>query len=194
MFVSHDIDEAVKMADKIAIFRGGRLVQYDTPDDILAHPKNEFVENFVGDDRALKRLRLVQVSHVMEPRPPHVQPGDSLQTALQRMEQHGYSHAILMVNDRKQPVGYVAKSICQTLQGYCGEHYIGLKACVKPQDDLRKVASLMFNHDATWLPCVDENGVLAGQVTQRGITHHLGATYRKSSLDDAFSPAAPVSA
>ncbi|NMS07609.1 ATP-binding cassette domain-containing protein, partial [Vibrio parahaemolyticus] len=43
MFVSHDIDEAVKMADRIAIFRDGHLVQYDTPDDLLAHPKDNFV-------------------------------------------------------------------------------------------------------------------------------------------------------
>lgn len=62
MFVSHDIDEAVKMANRIAIFRDGKLVQYDTPDDLLAHPKNDFVSSFVGDDRALKRLRLVKVN------------------------------------------------------------------------------------------------------------------------------------
>ncbi len=60
MFVSHDIDEAVKMADRIAIFRDGRLVQYDTPDNILAHPANSFVSDFVGGDRTLKRLQLAQ--------------------------------------------------------------------------------------------------------------------------------------
>ncbi|WP_084332577.1 ABC transporter ATP-binding protein [Marinobacterium jannaschii] len=58
MFVSHDIDEAVKMADKIAIFSQGELLQFDSPDRILANPINEFVENFVGADRAIKRLRL----------------------------------------------------------------------------------------------------------------------------------------
>src|SRR5438045_109905 len=62
VFVSHDIDEAVKMASRIAIFREGRLVQYDTPDNILAHPLNAFIAEFVGSDRTLKRLRLIKVA------------------------------------------------------------------------------------------------------------------------------------
>ena len=60
VFVSHDIDEAVKMATRIAIFREGRLIQYDTPDNILAHPLDAFVAEFVGTDRTLKRLRLIE--------------------------------------------------------------------------------------------------------------------------------------
>ncbi|MDZ7809606.1 MAG: hypothetical protein U5L11_04870 [Arhodomonas sp.] len=66
LFVSHDIDEAIKMGDRIAIFQEGRLVQYERPDDLLAHPKNDFVESFFGEDRALKRMQLVRVRDVME--------------------------------------------------------------------------------------------------------------------------------
>ena len=65
LFVSHDIDEAVKMADRIAIFRAGRLVQYAAPDAMLAHPADDFVASFVGSDRTLKRLRLIRVLEVM---------------------------------------------------------------------------------------------------------------------------------
>jgi len=65
LFVSHDIDEAVKMADRIAIFRAGRLVQYAAPDAMLAHPADDFVASFVGSDRTLKRLRLIRVREVM---------------------------------------------------------------------------------------------------------------------------------
>jgi osmoprotectant transport system ATP-binding protein len=65
LFVSHDIDEAVKMADRIAIFRLGRLEQYAAPDELLARPANDFVAGFVGSDRTLKRLRRIQVSEVM---------------------------------------------------------------------------------------------------------------------------------
>jgi osmoprotectant transport system ATP-binding protein len=56
VFVTHDIDEAIKMGNRIAIMRDGELVQYDTPDRILASPANEFVADFVGADRGLKRL------------------------------------------------------------------------------------------------------------------------------------------
>ena len=56
VFVTHDIDEALKMGTRIAILRAGRLVQFDRPETILAHPADAFVETFVGNDRALKRL------------------------------------------------------------------------------------------------------------------------------------------
>ena len=59
VFVTHDIDEAIKVGDRIAILReGGRLAQYDTPQQILEHPVDEFVAEFVGADRALKALAL----------------------------------------------------------------------------------------------------------------------------------------
>jgi osmoprotectant transport system ATP-binding protein len=62
VFVTHDIDEAVKMGDRIAILQvGGRLAQYDRPENILAEPANDFVADFVGRDRALKRLRITPI-------------------------------------------------------------------------------------------------------------------------------------
>lgn len=65
VFVTHDIDEAIKMGDRIAILReGGVLVQYDTPREILTHPADEFVAQFVGADRGLKRLALTKVAEL----------------------------------------------------------------------------------------------------------------------------------
>jgi osmoprotectant transport system ATP-binding protein len=65
IFVTHDIDEAIQMGDRIAILReGGVLVQYDTPDAILAHPADDFVAKFIGEDRALRRLALKRLSDV----------------------------------------------------------------------------------------------------------------------------------
>jgi osmoprotectant transport system ATP-binding protein len=88
LFVSHDIDEAVKMADRIAIFRAGRLEQYAAPDELLGRPANEFVASFVGSDRTLKRLRRISVSevvngagggdHTTAPHAPAVSPTDDL--------------------------------------------------------------------------------------------------------------------
>ena len=65
VFVTHDIDEAIKMGDKIAILReGGQLAQYDTPANILTDPADDFVAEFVGADRALKRLGLSTLAEV----------------------------------------------------------------------------------------------------------------------------------
>jgi osmoprotectant transport system ATP-binding protein len=97
LFVSHDIDEAVKMADRIAIFRAGRLVQFAAPDAMLAHPADEFVAGFVGSDRTLKRLRLIRVREVMvaasgEARAaasPAVSPDDDLRRVAALFLEHG---------------------------------------------------------------------------------------------------------
>jgi len=67
VMVTHDIDEAVRLGDRIAIMRDGKIVQYDTPDTILSRPADSFVENFVGADRALKRLSLFSAESVMTP-------------------------------------------------------------------------------------------------------------------------------
>lgn len=185
MFVSHDIDEAVKMADRIAIFRDGKLVQYDTPDDLLSHPANDFVKGFVGRDRALKRLKLVTVSEVLEPEATVVTSEDLMTTALERMDEAGYERAIIVVDAEQRPVGYVSRSVAKTTRGKCGQHSYNLRTVVRPDDDLRTVASKMFTHDVTWLPCVSDQGKLTGVVTQRGITHYLGATYKSSRTIDA---------
>ncbi|MBZ3694291.1 ABC transporter ATP-binding protein [Phyllobacterium calauticae] len=65
VLVTHDLDEAIRLGDRIAIMKSGRIVQYDTPDAILSHPADAFVENFVGIDRAIKRLSLFTVSDAM---------------------------------------------------------------------------------------------------------------------------------
>ena len=67
VFVTHDIDEALKVGDRIAILRDGALVQYNTPEAILARPADNFVESFVGADRALRRLALIRVDAALEP-------------------------------------------------------------------------------------------------------------------------------
>ncbi|CAD5108268.1 ABC transporter ATP-binding protein [Zestomonas carbonaria] len=182
LFVSHDIDEAVKMADRIAIFDAGKLVQFASPDHVLAHPANKFVEDFVGSDRTLKRLRLVKVKDVMMASGPTVRPEDDLKHALRLMESRDHM-AITMVDRNGRPIGSVYRSLALAKQGTCGDHHYGLRAIVNIDDDLRTVAALMFRHDTTWIPCVDDQGVFRGEVSQRGVTHYLGATYRR--VEDA---------
>jgi len=70
IFVTHDIDEAIRMGDLIAILRDGSLVQCDPPERLLAAPKNQFIADFVGADRALKRLALVTAGMAADPTPP----------------------------------------------------------------------------------------------------------------------------
>jgi osmoprotectant transport system ATP-binding protein len=108
LFVTHDINEALKMGDKIAVFDVGELVQYGTPREILENPANGFVREFIGDNRALKELQITNVEEIMRPATVgretqaaavdggtdaeavsvadiHVSPSDSAEVALSRM-------------------------------------------------------------------------------------------------------------
>jgi osmoprotectant transport system ATP-binding protein len=95
VFVTHDIDEAVKLGDRIAIMREGRLVQFDTPERVLAYPADDFVAGFVGAERALKRLSLAPVREALDPADGATIAGatvpvdSSLRTALARIIEFG---------------------------------------------------------------------------------------------------------
>jgi osmoprotectant transport system ATP-binding protein len=180
MFVSHDIDEAVKMADKVAIFRAGKLEQFDSPDNILAHPINEFIADFVGTDRTLKRLRLVKVSAAIDPSAPSVAVHDELGRAASLMAEHGQEF-IVIVDPAGRPHGYLRLDVCRERSGTAVEHGARLPATVRLEDDLRTAVSLMFMHGTGWLACVDADGNFAGFVTRQGITRLLGRTYRDAS-------------
>ena len=177
VFVSHDIDEAVKMASRIAIFRDGKLIQYDTPDNILAHPLDAFVSEFVGSDRTLKRLRLIKVADAMMADPPRVRAEDSLDTAARLMGEHGHV-SIVMVGPRGRARGVVKIETAREAKGSVAEHQEALPGVVNVKEDLRSAVSQMFTHGVTWLACVDDDGFYKGYITQRGITQMLGATYR----------------
>jgi osmoprotectant transport system ATP-binding protein len=114
IFVTHDIDEAIRMGDRICILRqGGKLAQYDTPSAILAAPADEFVADFVGADRGLKRLGLVTLDEIdllPEPAPngdrrPEAPPGMTLRDALSLMLTEGSSD--LVVRDDGGVRGYL---------------------------------------------------------------------------------------
>jgi osmoprotectant transport system ATP-binding protein len=87
VFVTHDIDEAIKMADRIAILnRGGIIEQYAPPEEILRSPANDFVKQFVGAERGLKRLALIKVADIDVERGPVVSPSTSVDEARRTME------------------------------------------------------------------------------------------------------------
>ncbi|WP_421709685.1 ABC transporter ATP-binding protein [Algihabitans sp.] len=178
MFVSHDLDEAVKMADRIAIFREGRLEQFDSPDAILSRPATPFVEEFLGTDRVLKRLRLIKIADAMRRDPPRVTAQDTLQTAIQRMEENGHS-AIVMVGPRGRPRGLVTLDDARRQRGSVGEHHTPVPKTIVENDDLRAAVSTMFAGDIPLLPCVDADGIYVGLLSQSAISNILA----QDSLD-----------
>jgi osmoprotectant transport system ATP-binding protein len=105
IFVTHDIDEAILLGDRVAILRdGGVLVQYDTPEELLARPADEFVARFVGADRGLKRLSLTRLGELqLEPADavtgPVLDSDTTLRDALSAMLNDGSRAVLVEVGD-----------------------------------------------------------------------------------------------
>jgi len=123
VFVTHDIDEAIKMGHRIAILRDGELVQYDTPDRILAEPANEFVADFVGADRGLKRLVVWRLGDLELEAAPGDDPAGltapedtSLRDALSMMLVEGKERLTVLDGDGR-PKGVVALGSITSLIG-----------------------------------------------------------------------------
>lgn len=107
--VTHDFDEAVKLGDWIAIFtEGAQLVQYDTPERILADPANDFVENFIGSGAGLKQLTLTRVNEVELADAVVANIGDLGSDVLSRLDEIGHNHAVV-VDSRRRPIQWLTR-------------------------------------------------------------------------------------
>jgi len=104
VIVTHDFDEAVKLGDWIVVFaEGARIVQYDTPERILAEPADEFVEQFIGSGAGLKQLTLTRVRDVELADAVTVRPGDRASDVSSRLAEAGHGHAVVL-DDRGRPL------------------------------------------------------------------------------------------
>ncbi|WP_179429932.1 ABC transporter ATP-binding protein [Spelaeicoccus albus] len=103
VFVTHDFDEAVKLGDWIVVFsEGAEIVQYDTPERILAEPASEFVESFIGSGAGLKQLTLARVDDVELHDCVRARPGDNAKDTLRLVEEARHEH-VVVVDDRDRP-------------------------------------------------------------------------------------------
>src|SRR6185503_5038089 len=109
LFVTHDIDEAIKMGDKVAVMqKGGVLAQYAPPAELLMSPANDFVEDFVGADRALKRLSLLRVRDVDLWRAPIARVGEPTAAVRARIPEADLPHP-LVVDEEERPLGWMSE-------------------------------------------------------------------------------------
>lgn len=108
VFVTHDFDEAVKLGDWIVIFgEGGKIVQYDSPERILTHPANDFVEDFIGEGVGLKQLTLTRVRDVQLGKTITATPGDNGADVLARVKQAGHDYAVI-IDGRGHPLSWLS--------------------------------------------------------------------------------------
>jgi osmoprotectant transport system ATP-binding protein len=172
VFVTHDIDEAIKMGDRIAVLkRGGKLAQYAPPAELLMQPANRFVEDFVGSDRALKRLALQRVRDVDLWEAPLVRAGDPAAEARAKLAESEVPYPLL-VDDERRPLGWLS------VDALAGERVTDeLRSRAVPvlelEDVLRDALSDLLAEEAQYGPVVDERGAVTGVLSIEILSHAL---------------------
>jgi len=183
MLVSHDIDEALKLGDRIAVFGQGRIVQCASPDELLAKPANEFVGSFVGQDRTLKRLLLVQAGDVTDQQPTiSVQKSTSLTQAFGTMDDNDM-RSITVVDDDGKPLGFVKRREARGASGVCADLLHKFSITGRAEENLRVVLSKLYEHNLVWMPIVDEEGRYSGEISQDYIADYLSSGRTRRALN-----------
>ena len=172
ILVSHDLDEAIKMADRIAIFRSGRLEQFSSPSELLARPATEFVREFLGSDRALKRLSVISTGAVMSREVGTISPEDPVARA-ESLRKGANAVPVVCVDAAGRPLGVLAEPDKCPAEGLAATLMRPAQAIVEAGSDLRTSVSLMLGQGAAFAPCVDEEGRLAGILTWRQVLDAL---------------------
>lgn len=164
IFVTHDINEAIKMGNKIAILNvGGVLEQYGSPGEILSHPKNRFVEDFVGADRTLKQLNLVRVEEVMDRHPDLVTDTQSVNEARRFMEERELQYVYVVGPDRKFK-GYLDFKDLEDEEGWVDEFVQPAAVAIQRGTSLRDALSELIASDYQRTCVIDEEGRVRGLI------------------------------
>lgn len=181
IFVTHDINEAIKMGDKIALMNDGQLVQYDTPANLLYKPKNDFVKNFVGADRVLKGLQLMSVKEIMNISPGTIRMDEEITTAKSYIEKEK-DEWLVVVDDNYRFMGWLGKSdLTRKKEGKVKDIMIPPSTSASPDTILNESLSLMLSSAVGNLAIVDDEGKLEGLVNFGSIREILRKAYTKES-------------
>jgi osmoprotectant transport system ATP-binding protein len=163
IFVTHDIYEAIKMGDKIALMKEGRLVQYAPPSDLLFKPKDAFVASFVGTDRALKGLQLLRTQEVMRRDSPTANLDESVAVVRERMKQER-TDWLAVVDAEQRFTGWVRLSHLE--KGNKVRDVVTPSAVTASRNAvLSEALSLMLTSGLDLLAIVDPSDRLEGVVT-----------------------------
>jgi osmoprotectant transport system ATP-binding protein len=178
VFVTHDIEEAVRVGDRIAVLsQGGKLEQYADPATLLGSPASSFVADFVGADRGLKRLAVTRISVEDLEQPPVVRLDDSLAAARQAMEKVHARWAVVLDKDDSLR-GWLSREHAAGGAGTVRDRVRRMEAWVPVSTTLKHAFSIMLQEDAGWVAVLDGSRFL-GVLTPES----LHAALRRSVED-----------
>jgi len=154
VFVTHDIEEAVRLGDRIAVLsEGAKLEQYDTPADLLGSPANDFVADFVGSDRGLKRLAVTTIGADDLEHPPIVHVNDDLADVRAVLEREDARWAVVL-SDNEELHGWISRDATNGVGSVVSQGN-RMEAWVPANASLKVAFSTMLQLEAGWVAVLD---------------------------------------
>lgn len=179
VFVTHDMDEAIKISDKIAIMEQGNLIQYDTPEMILKHPANEFVKNFVGKKRIWTSPSLIKVEDIMIENPITGKESFSIFYCLNKMKMARVD-SLMIVDDEQHLKGILYASSLSNAnfsERKAGEFIENDFIAAKIGDSIVDLLKIVDSNNVSTIPVLDDNGVLKGLITRSSLITSLSQQF-----------------
>lgn len=186
VFVTHDMDEAIKIADKICIMKDGHILQYDTPEEILKNPANEFVENFVGKNRIWGSPEYIKVEDIMIENPVTCT-GDLSRTRCVKRMKERHVDTLLVVDKNRKLQGMVNRKALYRAKNPLAAAETMMKTDVltaSPNDNILKLLKLIDEYDVGNIPVVDENEKVLGLITNSNLISTLSQQYLTEDDED----------
>ena len=184
LFVTHDIDEAIKMGDLIAIMHeGGRVAQFATPAELLMSPADEFVEDFVGADRALKRLALMRVSDIDLWAAPIAETGQPSAEVRAKLAGAEVPYPLLVDGERR-PLGWLSERDLES-DTVPARPDSPLGPVLDRDDIMRDALADMLQGQAQYAAVVDSRGKIDGVLSVEIISEFLGSPAAEHDLQSA---------
>jgi osmoprotectant transport system ATP-binding protein len=172
LFVTHDIDEAIKMGDRVAILReGGRLAQYATPAELLMAPADDFVEDFVGADRALKRLALLRVADIDLWQAPLAHVGQATSEVRAKLDGAEVPYA-MVIDPERRPLGWLSDDDLRA-ETVPARPDTSPDPVLELEDVMRDALSDLLQAETRYAPVVDAERRIAGVLSVEIISEFL---------------------
>ena len=186
VFVTHDMDEAIKIADKICIMHKGHVLQYDTPENILKYPADDFVREFVGRKRIWSSPELIRARDIMMTAPITAPAEMAFLRAVEVMRMNKVD-SLLVVDSRHRFLGIVSVKELRrraAQEGFHPEENAPLRQlmnpnppCCRPEDSIVSLLKTVNDADLATLPGVDEEGILRGLITKGSLVSTLSQQF-----------------
>ena len=167
VFVTHDMDEAIKLADRICIIQDGKVAQCDTPENILKHPANQYVTEFIGANRLWANPEYIRAADIMRRRPFTISKGRTVIQALQIMR-HNSVDSLLVLDKGQTLLGVVwleeliGKREADPIEYYISDDYIA----VEGETSLKEIIATIDYDVSGIIPVIQHDRKLLGYLTK----------------------------